>query len=220
MNASVVSVHVGRIAPLGRTGQRSAFRKVAVEGAVVVHPLGLDGDEQADRRVHGGPEKAVYAYDAGSYRAWAEAFPKLHFGPGCMGENLALAGFDEDSVCIGDRHRIGTALLEVCQPRQPCSTLTLAFDAPLVARAMTQSGRSGWYYRVAEPGVVAAGDTAILEARINPTWSIRRFGRFLVARQRAADEVAEVAELPGLASQWQVTAQDWLAAAGAAPPTR
>jgi len=221
-NASVVSVHIGRVAPLGRTGQPSAFRKAAVAGAVAAGPLGLAGDEQADRRVHGGVDKAVYGYGTANYAAWAAEFPALTFGPGCMGENLALAGLDEDSVCIGDRHRIGSALLEVCQPRQPCATLILAFDEPLVTLAMTRTGRSGWYYRVVEPGMVASGGAVTLEARANPEWSVRRFVKFMLARNRSADDIAAVMAMPGLARQWQAKAATWrpVPGGGERPRTR
>lgn len=209
-SGTVVSVHVGRSALLGDSGKPSAFRKASVAGPVAVGTLGLDGDEQADRRFHGGPDMAVYAYDSGSYAAWSAEFPALRFGPGSMGENLALTGFDETIVCIGDRHRIGTALLEVCQPRQPCWKLAAVFGEPLLVKAMFANGRCGWLYRVIEPGVVAAGDTAELVERGSASWTVRRLADFTVGRHRPPALVDEVLALLALAASWRNKARQWL----------
>src|SRR6266404_7794104 len=120
-NAFLKSVQTGRAAPLGPDHVPSAFVKSAREGAVAVASLGLQGDEQADLTVHGGVEKAVYAYAASHYPEWAKAFPGLaaSFTGGAMGENLTVAGMEESAICVGDVHKIGSALLQVCQPRQP-----------------------------------------------------------------------------------------------------
>jgi len=218
MIASVVSVHVGRIAPMGASGKPSAFRKAAVDGPVAVAALGCAGDEQADRRWHGGVDKAVYGYAVEGYAAWSAAFPQHQFGPGAMGENLALCGLDETDVCIGDRHRIGSTVLEVCQPRTPCNTLAQAFGDPLVGRAMLRSGRCGWYYRVITPGVVEAGDTVERIGRINPGWSVRRCIEMVGARGRTSTLIDEVVALPSLAREWRLKAEGWRNASAPATP--
>ena len=213
MNAranTVVSVHVGKIVMLGDSGKPSAFIKTEVAGPVAAGALGLAGDEQADKRFHGGPDKAVYGYDVGSYGEWSAAFPALRFGPGSMGENLAIAGFDEVSVCIGDIHRIGSVLLQVTQPRQPCWKLAAVFGEPLLVRAMFQNGRTGWYYRVLGAGVLAAGDAAELVDHCNGAWTIRRLADFTVARHRPPEEVREMLSLPGLPDGLRRKAQTWL----------
>jgi MOSC domain-containing protein YiiM len=130
IDARVVSVHLGRAAPLGPKPVLGAFVKHAVEGSVMVGPLGLDGDEQAGLTVHGGPDKAVYGYAASHYAAWAAECPALasKFVPGSVGENLALEGMNELDICVGDVHAIGEALLQVCQPRQPCFKFALRFN--------------------------------------------------------------------------------------------
>ena len=217
---SVVSVHVGRIAPLAG-GRPSAFVKRAVAGPVAVDTSGLAGDDQADRRYHGGVEKAVYGYDVAAYSDWVNEFPALaeHFVPGGMAENLALTGWSEHQVCIGDCHRIGTALLQVTQSREPCATMTRALSEPRLARAMIRNGRSGWYYRVLETGLVAAGDTATLAGRTNPHWTVARFAAFTFARVKGETELTELATMSGLAPQWQARAARLLgreAPAGAA----
>ena len=111
----VLELRVGRAAPLGTAGARSAIDKQPVAGPRAVSTLGFDGDEQADTRHHGGPHKAVHAYAISHMPAWTEELPKraARFRPGGFGENLVLDGVTEADVCLGDRWRVGTALLEV-----------------------------------------------------------------------------------------------------------
>ena len=166
----VSSVQLGSIAPLGPKGVPSGFVKLPVVGGVVVTRLGLLGDEQADLTVHGGPEKAVYAYSAAHYPAWVADFPQHAdlFVPGGVGENLTINGLVESDLCLGDIHRIGTASLQVSQPRQPCFKFALRFDDNQLPKAMVRNGRAGWYYRVIEEGMLRAGDTVKLVGRPNP----------------------------------------------------
>jgi MOSC domain-containing protein YiiM len=145
MTATLLSVQTGRVAPLGPEEVPSGIVKHARTGTVPVGSLGLEGDEQADLEVHGGPEKAVYAYAAAHFSDWAARFPHLAITNGAMGENLTIAGLAEKDICVGDVHRIGTALLQVCQPRQPFFKFNqLHHDAP-VSTAMIKSQQSGWY---------------------------------------------------------------------------
>jgi MOSC domain-containing protein YiiM len=185
-------------------GQRSAYGKSPRDGAVQAWTLGLEGDEVGNRRVHGGPEKAIYAYGAGVYAGWIADHPQHadKLVPGAFGENLLIEGLDEGTVCIGDRWRIGTALVEVCQPRQPCSTLARWFGDPQMVKAMVRNGRSGWYVRVREEGLMAAGDALVLEHRPEGAWTI---ARVLEASYRSPPDKAEMAALAqaeGLASSW------------------
>jgi MOSC domain-containing protein YiiM len=187
----------------------SGFVKHRVEGAVEVHPLGLRGDAQADLSVHGGPEKAVYGYGVASYALWRAEFPRhaAKFVPGGVGENLAIEGQLEPTVCIGDIVSIGSAVLQVCQPRQPCYKFALRFEDPQLPRAMLQNGRSGWYYRVLQPGTLAAGEAIHLVERPNPTWTVSRFVALITIGRATGDEMEELAALPGLASSWQAQAR-------------
>ena len=212
--AVLVSVQLGRIAPLGPDRVASAFVKRPVEGPVMAEVLGLAGDEQADLSVHGGPDKAVYACAGRHYAAWRDDFPEHAplWVPGGLGENLTIAGdLDESRVHIGDIVRIGRATLQVTQPRQPCYKFALRFQDKRMPRAMIANGRSGWYYRVLEAGPLAAGDGVDLIERPNPDWSVTRFNRFIVAKKPATAEWAEVARLPGLSAGWRQTAQAWSA---------
>src|SRR3954466_11510360 len=125
MSATLLSVQTGRIAPLGPDGVPSGIVKSARSGPVAVGTLNLEGDEQADLSVHGGPEKAVYAYAAAHFPDWTAQFPALQFSGGAMGENLTVRGMTEADLCVGDMHAIGSTLLRVCQPRDPCYKFVL-----------------------------------------------------------------------------------------------
>lgn len=220
----IEAVHVGQVAVLpvaGRNGagQRTAFRKLPVAGPVAVHALGLAGDAQANLKVHGGPEKAVYGYPVTNYAGWRADMPDLadRFHPGAMGENLVIAGLDEDVVHIGDIVRCGTALLQVSQLREPCSVFAAVMETSRVVRAMTRSGRCGWYYRVLEAGHIAAGDAHAIIDRPNPGWSVARFAVFAAGRGGTVEALAELAVLPGLTPGWQVKAAKALAAQRGVP---
>jgi MOSC domain-containing protein YiiM len=199
-DGSVVSVQVGRVALLGPKAVPSAFIKKTVDGPVRAERLGLVGDEQADHRVHGGPDKAIYCYPVQHYAAWTQDEPEhaALFLPGGFGENLTIQGLSEDQICIGDIVDIGAARVQVTQPREPCFKLGLRFEDPQMLRAMIQSGRSGWYVRVLNPGEIEAGSPIALQERLNPAWSVTRFNRVLFNRQGTLDEISELAELRGL----------------------
>lgn len=193
----VVSVQTGRAAPLGPDGVLSGFVKRPVFGSIEVDPTGLWGDEQADLRVHGGPDKAVYGYAESRYPAWRTAYPQHSalLMPGGFGENLTIAGWDENTVCLDDIVRVGSCLLQVSQPRQPCFKFALRFADVTMPQAMIRNGYCGWYYRVLQPGSLAAGDTLSLEDRPHPLWPIDRVNRQIVQRHGTPEEKSEFAAL-------------------------
>ena len=210
----LVSVQVGSVAALGPNGVPSGFVKQPVGGPTRVGALGLEGDEQADLTVHGGAEKAVYAYAGHHYVNWAMDFPEHRdrFTAGSLGENLTVEGVDETGLCVGDTHRIGGALLQVCQPRQPCFKLALRFGDNRLPKAMVRTERSGWYYRVLEPGEVRPRDTIILEDRPHPAFAFERLVRIVYHSQASEDELTAMAEMTGLASSLRSAAQRSLSA--------
>ncbi len=203
VDAHLISVHLGKIAPLGPGGVRSAIAKTAVDGPVRVEPLGLVGDAQADLSVHGGVDMAVYGYAARHYALWRAEYPQhaQGFAPGGVGENLAIDGIDETDICVGDVHAIGSAKLQVCQPRQPCSKFALKFRDRKLPKAMVANGRSGWYYRVAVPGQIRAGDRVALDARPNPDFPFARLVQIVNFGAATREELTRLAEMPGLASK-------------------
>ena len=211
-DACLLSVQTGRGAPLGPDAVPSAFVKTARQGPVAVTRLGLDGDEQADLTVHGGIEKAVYAYAASRYPRWAQEFPELAaaFTGGAMGENLTVSGLDESGICVGDIHRVGSALLQVCQPRQPCFKFALRHNNKYLPKAMVRNGFSGWYYRVLRVGQLEAGDALTLHARPNPDFPFARLVEIVYRGKATPDEIRRMTELEGLASQWRSHAMEML----------
>ena len=156
----VISVNVGFPRPVsGRGGMvMTGIFKDPVAGRVRVRRLNLEGDGQADLSVHGGPDKAVYAYPSEHYPFWRGELPGCELTWGAFGENLTTEGWWEDEVHLGDRFRIGTAEMVVTQPRMPCFKLGLRFGRDDVIARFLESGRPGFYLRVLAEGEVAAGD--------------------------------------------------------------
>jgi MOSC domain-containing protein YiiM len=157
--ARVVSVNVGEVQTVEWAGRSvtTAIWKAPVEGRVAVRGVNLDGDDQADRRVHGGPDKAVYAYAVEDYAWWATAHDH-EFAPGTFGENLTVEGVDLGALAIGTRWRVGTTVLEVSQPRQPCFKLGIRMGDAAFVDAFTAARRFGAYLRIVREGDVGAGD--------------------------------------------------------------
>ncbi|ACM00091.1 Pyridoxal kinase [Cereibacter sphaeroides KD131] len=160
----------GRAAPLPGSDVLSGIGKTPVAGPLTLGREGFEGDEQADRRVHGGPEKAVHHYPSDHYESWRAELGDLPaiLAPGGFGENLSTAGLTEAEVAVGDTFRLGGALIQVSQGRQPCWKLNHRFGVPDMARRVQLTGRTGWYYRVLEPGTVAPGDRLELIDRRAP----------------------------------------------------
>jgi MOSC domain-containing protein YiiM len=155
----VISVNVGAIRELEWRGQtvRTAIWKHSIDGPVALRGVNAAGDDQADRTVHGGPDKAVYAYSIEDYDFWAKDEP-FEVGPGVFGENLTVRGLDLTGALVGDRWRVGTALLEVAQPRLPCFKLGIRVGDPRFLKRFQLAIRPGAYLRIIEEGVIQAGD--------------------------------------------------------------
>jgi MOSC domain-containing protein YiiM len=152
----LVSVNVGLPREVSWKGRavRTGIFKNPVSGRVAVRRLNLDGDQQADQTVHGGAEKAIYAYSAEHYPFWKEQLPDLDFTPGLFGENFTVEGFAENMLFVGDRLRVGSAVLMVTQPRMPCYKLALRTGHDDIIKRFLESRRSGFYLSVIEEGEV------------------------------------------------------------------
>ena len=194
----VLAVLRGPAVPFTRPGSYSAIAKSPVSGTVTVGTLGVDGDEQGDPRVHGGPDKALHQYAQAHYPLWQSELGPLPVldAPGAFGENLASSGMTEQDLCLGDQVSIGSVLLEVSQSRQPCWKLNDRFDVPDMARRVQHTGRTGWYYRVLEAGTLQAGDAITLVARPWPQWSLARVIAVLYHQPLDAAVLTDLAELP------------------------
>ncbi len=197
----VASVQVGLPAPLrgGERVVRSAIVKAQVTGSVPIGVEGLEGDRQADRRVHGGPDKAVYAYAAEDYRWWSAQLDRADpLRPGTFGENLTTVGLDLGSSALGDRWRVGSVVLEVAQPRSPCAKLGMRMGDPCFPDRFTAAARPGAYLRVLVPGSLAAGDPIEVDPAPPPTVTISE----VFAAPRDVDLARRVLADPRVPASW------------------
>lgn len=200
----VEAVLSGRAVPYTRPNTSSAIAKQPVAGPVHVGLEGLANDEQGDRRVHGGPDKAVHHYAFDHYALWRVELGEqpVLARPGAFGENLSTTGLTEADVCLGDRLRIGGVVLEVSQSRQPCWKLNDRFSCADMVWRVQQSGRTGWYYRVVETGALQAGDELYLLERPFPDWSLQRLIDTLYRKVLDLDSLHAMLALP-LTPSWQ-----------------
>ncbi len=199
MICTVEAVCTGTARPFNGA-ELSAFAKRPREGAVQVLADGLAPDEQADRRVHGGPEMALHLYPLDHHSFWREQLGDhpLLAEPGAFGSNLAVTGLTEEMVHIGDRFRLGSALIEISQPRQPCWKIEHRFGTKGMVASIIQTGRCGWYFRVVEMGEVTAGDPLERVALGATEWSVARVFTALVAGKATKAEYSELAALAPL----------------------
>ena len=176
--------------------------KVPVEGRVAVRGVNIEGDEQADRSVHGGPDKAVYAYGREDTDWWeGELGRELPYG--AFGENLTLQGVDVSNALIGERWRIGTVLLEVSEPRFPCWKLGVRFGDPRMLKRFSLALRPGAYLRIAEEGELAAGDAVEIVERPDHDLTIAGFAH---AYLEDRDSLPRLLEVPAVSKMWR----DWV----------
>jgi MOSC domain-containing protein YiiM len=191
-------------------GEASAIAKAPLDGEVTIGFLGIVGDEQADPRYHGGPDKALHHYPNDHYARWSETRPDepLLAAPGAFGENIATLGIDEGQVCIGDRFRFGSALVEVSQGRQPCWKQGERLQWATLPALIVKERRCGWYYRVIEEGVARAGDSLSLLDRPLPDWTVRRVFALLIGGDHRRDPAAlrDLADMEPLFPGWRARA--------------
>lgn len=181
----------------------SGFIKRPVSGPIELRSDHLMGDGQADRSVHGGPEKAILAYCGDHYPHWCTELQRIDLTDGAFGENFTLTGLDETQVAIGDRFRVGSAVIEVSQPRQPCWKLARRCRLPTMPAQAIASGRLGWYFRVITPGQVTAGDTLERVAQPHPAWTIARINQIFFGPVTAAwSGLAEALALPAISPEF------------------
>ncbi|WP_416227879.1 MOSC domain-containing protein [Qipengyuania sp. ASV99] len=200
MKWAVEAICTGTARPFNGA-ELSAIAKRPREEAVQVLIEGLAPDEQADRRVHGGPEMALHLYPLDHHVFWRDKVPdpSLLDEPGAFGSNLAVRNLDEALVHIGDRFRLGSALIEISQPRQPCWKIEHRSGAKGMVAAIIETGRCGWYFRVLEIGEVQAGDYLERVSVGERNWSVSRAFKTLVAGKGSRDDWAELADMPALA---------------------
>ena len=182
---------------------RTSIFKSPVAGRVRVTKLNLAGDQQSDLSVHGGIDKAVYAYPSEHYAFWRKELPGVDLPWGAFGENFTTEGVLEEATHIGDRFRVGSAEFVVTQPRMPCFKLGIRFNNPGIIKRFLQSGRSGFYFAVLEEGEVATGDPIELVGRDENSVTVTDIVDLYSADAANQDVLHRVSELPSLPVAWR-----------------
>lgn len=194
---------IGPIRILEPDGHRTGLFKQPVK-QVMARRLGLVGDHQADRRYHGGLEKAIHQYPPDHYSRIAARFPAAaeQAMPGGLGENLSSRGMTERTVCLGDRYQIGEATVEVSQPRTPCWKINHRFGEKELSRFILSERITGWYYRVIQEGALECGATITLLARPNPDFTLDHFWAVVNQHRPEPSDLIALADAVGLSPEW------------------
>jgi MOSC domain-containing protein YiiM len=218
----LISVNIGRPRPVPHEGRvvSTGIFKEPVAGPVFLRRLNLDGDGQADLRVHGGADKAVYAYPFEHYAFWEQecrndfknplslegeggrSSKRAGFPYGQFGENFTITGWLEDAVCIGDEFQIGAARVQVTQPRPPCFKLGIRMNDDQFPARFAAANRTGFYLRVLQEGRISAGDAIERVAHDAGSLSVRDVFRLRHDRGTRA-EYERAARLPALSPSWR-----------------
>ena len=196
----LLQLRIGRLQTLATSGVETGIYKQPVDQAFLT-TTGLEQDEHGDPRHHGGPEKALHHFASEHYRGLQNGLPEPaagHCQPGAFGENLVTEGLTESDVCVGDVFRLGDALLQVSQPRQPCWRLNTRFGIADMSRRFQETLRTGWYYRVLQEGMIHAHDSLQLEQRDNSDWPLSRVLEGLYQRPRELESFRGMASLTTL----------------------
>ncbi|WP_318512894.1 MOSC domain-containing protein [Photobacterium leiognathi] len=164
--------------------------------------LGLAGDEQAES-FHGGEDRAVLQYDFDHYADLAEQFPEstAYFVKGGFGENFVATGMNEHNMCIGDIVKVGSVVLQVTQPRQPCFKLNSRFSEPTLSRYVQDNFKTGWFYRVLQTGTMNAGDTIEVTERLHPEWTVAKVQHYLYVDTENKTAMQQLVDLDVLAKE-------------------
>jgi len=208
VDGRVLSVNVGGVREFEYNGRpaASAIWKSPVDGRVRVRGVNLEGDDQADRAVHGGPDKAVYAYAIEDYRWWEEQLGRsLEFGE--FGENLTTEGIDVNDARVGEQWKVGTTLFEVSEPRVPCWRFSVRMNDKYFPRRFTEALRPGTYLRILVEGDVASSDEVRVMERPDHDLTVRDVFRIF---SRDRDEAERLLSVPQVSASWRTWAENWL----------
>jgi MOSC domain-containing protein YiiM len=201
----IISLNVGkprRMVYKGEAISTGIFKK-PVSGRIALRTLNLDGDRQADLSVHGGPNKAVYAYPSEHYAYWRQELPDAKLSWGDFGENFTTTDLQEEDLHIGDRFRIGSAVLVVRQPRMPCYKLAAKFRRDDMIERFLRSGRSGLYFSVEQEGEVGVGDSFELLSRASDGITIAEMNRLFLLERYNHDLLRKAIATPALPEDWR-----------------
>ena len=206
--ATITGLYAGALSVLQPDGEQTGIFKRPIDSAVVTC-MGIIGDQQADRRYHGGPEKALHQFAQVSYDQIVSEFPSLEgmAKPGSIGENISSSDLTDETVYLGDCYRMGEVLVQVSQPRRPCWKINHKFSIERLSIFVEQRNIAGWYYRVLETGTLRVDDAIELLERPNPAISVAYFTK--IARQHRPDLelLQQLIECRGLNLEWKTRLQ-------------
>lgn len=201
----IAGIAIGGIEEIPYRGKKvkTGIFKKPIAGPIFLGREGLEGDIQVDRKNHGGPDKAVYAYSLENLRYWSKLRNEPDYAAGHMGENLTLEGLDDHAVSIGDQFQIGSVIVEVSQPRVPCFKLGIRMQKPQFVGEFLTSGRTGFYLRVIQEGLIETGDevTRIHEPPLKV--SIPNAMKALIKGPDQAFWIAQALSVPALSTAWR-----------------
>jgi MOSC domain-containing protein YiiM len=199
----IIGLYSGKLSNIGEKRSPTGIYKKSVE-QVSVDVLGIIGDIQADKRFHGGPEKALHQYALSSYEKIIKRYPLLHqqAKPGMIGENLSATDMNEHNVCIGDIYKVGSAILQVSSPRIPCWKIDARFKQPDLHQFISQHRLNGWYYRVVQAGDISLTDKLILQQRPNTDFTVDTMLK-VINGEAEAKVIGLAANAIGLDPEWQ-----------------
>jgi len=201
----VLSVNVGLPCTVewkGRLVSTGIFKE-PVEGRIRIDKLNLEGDQQADLSVHGGPDKAIYVYSAQYYDFWQHEYPEITFKWGMFGENLTVSGLRDDTVNIGDHFQIGTTALVVTQPRLPCYKLGLRFGRNDIIKRFAKQAYTGFYLAVIQEGDIGTGDKIHLLNKDKNEVKVSDIVSLFSSRKRDLAEIKRVIQVEALPDSWK-----------------
>lgn len=200
-----VSIYVGNIHKLPKSGRPTGIYKSLVTDPIEINFEGFIGDHQADLKVHGGPEKAIHLYPTRHYKKLAIKFPDAanELISGAIGENLATSDLDENDVRLGDIWELGSATLQVCQPRNPCWKIDEKFSSDGMANFIAENQLNGWYWRVIQPGRVEFGASLKLLEKSNYSQTLYESILLWQEHRPNLDELYNLANASGIAKMWK-----------------
>lgn len=212
---TAVHLFVGQLRRIDDEGQWTGIFKTPVNEPLWLSIDGFANDAQADRRVHGGPEKAVHHYPVEYLGLLATRFPAIaeQLRPGSIGENVSTAGWTQESVCIGDIFSLGNAIVQVSQPRSPCWKIDKRYGTPGIATYIAENGLTGWYYRVLQSGDVSPESTFQLVERSKAAVSLQELLALWSQHRPDPQQLIRISQTPGLNAGWQIKLRnrvDWL----------
>jgi MOSC domain-containing protein YiiM len=204
-NAQIAGLFIGQLATIGPDKTATGIYKFPSQQLHEITEIGLSGDIQVDKRVHGGPEKAIYHYPADHYALFKQALPHLSdsFTPGSIGENISTHGLLDSEVHIGDTFRLGSAIVQVSQPRRPCWKINQKYGNAHIAPFMMSEAISGWYYRVLETGQLKTGDPIEFLERLDDSVSVAQIWQIFIDRLERKAHREPIPKIPGLSDEWR-----------------